>query len=79
MLNREDEPDEAVHGHITSLVSKLGILKSPLLVKYLEKIIIKLCWFFLQAVRRSHRRLGLAQKLMEQVAFSQLDTFCIFN
>ncbi|KXJ12515.1 N-alpha-acetyltransferase 10 isoform X1 [Exaiptasia diaphana] len=46
LAKMEDEPDEAVHGHITSL-----------------------------AVRRSHRRLGLAQKLMEQASRAMVECF----
>ncbi|EDO36254.1 predicted protein [Nematostella vectensis] len=46
LAKMEEEPDEAVHGHITSL-----------------------------AVRRSHRRLGLAQKLMEQASRAMVECF----
>ncbi|KAL9960181.1 hypothetical protein ACROYT_G033599 [Oculina patagonica] len=46
LAKMEEEPDEAVHGHITSL-----------------------------AVKRSHRRLGLAQKLMEQASRAMVECF----
>ncbi|CAI8030034.1 N-alpha-acetyltransferase 11 [Geodia barretti] len=43
---REEDPDDAPHGHITSL-----------------------------AVRRTHRRLGLAQKLMDQASRAMVECF----
>ncbi|XP_078727668.1 N-alpha-acetyltransferase 10 isoform X2 [Lampetra fluviatilis] len=43
---REEDPDDAPHGHITSL-----------------------------AVKRSHRRLGLAQKLMDQASRAMIENF----
>ena len=46
LAKMEEEPDEIIHGHITSL-----------------------------AVKRSHRRLGLARKLMEQAARSMVENF----
>lgn len=46
LAKMEEEPDEIVHGHITSL-----------------------------AVKRSHRRLGLARKLMDQAARAMVETF----
>eukprot|EP00794_Sanderia_malayensis_P017714 gene17714-19485_t len=46
LAKMEEEPDEIVHGHITSL-----------------------------AVKRSHRRLGLARKLMEQAARAMVENF----
>jgi len=46
LAKMEEEPDEIVHGHITSL-----------------------------AVKRSHRRLGLARKLMDQAARSMVENF----
>lgn len=45
-FNREENPDEKPHGHITSL-----------------------------AVKRSHRRLGLAQKLMDQASRAMVECF----
>uniref|UniRef100_A0A5S6QVU1 N-terminal amino-acid N(alpha)-acetyltransferase NatA n=1 Tax=Trichuris muris TaxID=70415 RepID=A0A5S6QVU1_TRIMR len=46
LAKMEEDPDEEVHGHITSL-----------------------------AVKRSFRRLGLAQKLMDQTATAMIETF----
>jgi len=46
LAKMEEEPDEIVHGHITSL-----------------------------AVKRSHRRLGLARKLMDQAARAMCENF----
>ncbi len=46
LAKMEEEPDEIVHGHITSL-----------------------------AVKRSHRRLGLARKLMDQAARAMVENF----
>ncbi|KFD51736.1 acetyltransferase, GNAT family [Trichuris suis] len=46
LAKMEEDPDEEVHGHITSL-----------------------------AVKRSFRRLGLAQKLMDQTAAAMIETF----
>ncbi|XP_034064720.1 N-alpha-acetyltransferase 10 isoform X2 [Gymnodraco acuticeps] len=46
ILNREEDPDDVPHGHITSL-----------------------------AVKRSHRRLGLAQKLMDQASRAMIENF----
>ena len=46
LAKMEEEPDEVIHGHITSL-----------------------------AVKRSHRRLGLARKLMEQAARAMVENF----
>uniref|UniRef100_A0A8C1A2F5 N-terminal amino-acid N(alpha)-acetyltransferase NatA n=1 Tax=Cyprinus carpio carpio TaxID=630221 RepID=A0A8C1A2F5_CYPCA len=45
-FNREEDPDDVPHGHITSL-----------------------------AVKRSHRRLGLAQKLMDQASRAMIENF----
>lgn len=46
LAKMEEEPDEIIHGHITSL-----------------------------AVKRSHRRLGLARKLMDQAARAMVENF----
>ena len=46
LAKMEEEPDEVIHGHITSL-----------------------------AVKRSHRRLGLARKLMDQAARAMVENF----
>jgi len=46
LAKMEEEPDDDIHGHITSL-----------------------------AVKRSHRRLGLARKLMDQAARSMVENF----
>lgn len=46
LAKMEEDPDEAVHGHITSL-----------------------------AVKRSHRRLGLAKKLMEHASRAMVECF----
>jgi len=46
LAKMEEEPDDDIHGHITSL-----------------------------AVKRSHRRLGLARKLMDQAARAMVENF----
>uniref|UniRef100_A0A8C5VFB7 N-terminal amino-acid N(alpha)-acetyltransferase NatA n=1 Tax=Microcebus murinus TaxID=30608 RepID=A0A8C5VFB7_MICMU len=46
LAKMEEDPDDAPHGHITSL-----------------------------AVKRSHRRLGLAQKLMDQACRAMIENF----
>merc|ERR1711890_193995 len=46
LAKMEEEPDDDMHGHITSL-----------------------------AVKRSHRRLGLARKLMDQAARAMVENF----
>ncbi|XP_077845114.1 N-alpha-acetyltransferase 10 isoform X1 [Macaca mulatta] len=66
LAKMEEDPDDVPHGHITSLVCKvhsgsLSFTRSLL--------------FSYQAVKRSHRRLGLAQKLMDQASRAMIENF----
>lgn len=73
-LLREEDPDDVPHGHITSLVSvdKRYLIFLFLLI-YIGLTQILMC--MLQAVKRSHRRLGLAQKLMDQASRAMIENF----
>lgn len=77
-ISREEDPDDVPHGHITSLVrcnSKV-FPRSVYICSILGWILLTetlLCVF--QAVKRSHRRLGLAQKLMDQASRAMIENF----
>lgn len=60
------------HGHITSLVSvSVCVLDYDMILE----AFIMIVYVFLQAVKRSHRRLGLAQKLMDQASRAMIENF----
>lgn len=78
IVSREEDPDDVPHGHITSLVSFIPIFSTDLFIS-----VIVWGWILLtvallrvfQAVKRSHRRLGLAQKLMDQASRAMIENF----
>ncbi|KAF3812443.1 hypothetical protein GH733_019579 [Mirounga leonina] len=68
LAKMEEDPDDVPHGHITSLVLagvEVGLVGAALEVPS----------FSHQAVKRSHRRLGLAQKLMDQASRAMIENF----
>lgn len=74
MLCREEDPDDVPHGHITSLVRCFSEIS--LYLQYLG-VNVRHCnpLYLFQAVKRSHRRLGLAQKLMDQASRAMIENF----
>lgn len=88
-LCREEDPDDSVpHGHITSLVISYdcSCLLKGIHAFFLMNVERQWEYFLpvvlhvrdcslIQAVKRSHRRLGLAQKLMDQASRAMVECF----
>ena len=63
------------HGHITSLVRRTAPPPRLWWVWKLVGATSEVPLFCPQAVKRSHRRLGLAQKLMDQASRAMIENF----